>query len=381
MSQENHSLANFYETIGTGKINEWKYNEAEIFLKKALTLTDTTQNFAKPKTLILLKLASSIELQGRLEEALRYYENILEHMLNDRALDLIDKAEIYLTIGQYHYYAGNSEKAKKFYQQALNLQKKDKLEIVFMKAIHLLKEHKDIEATPDYISSIIRSDNTGAKKEGEIARWHDKTNKLFIYIPDECPATQSICDELSETYKAAFQAWGAVLNNRFNYKYVDTDKQYDTRIYWREKSPKAIVYPFKHSPMWLVDTSGYGGKIGQNKTAFAGKDGHSYIMNDIEMFFHDSENRPYPLNVLKSAILHEVGHAMGIKGHSPNPTDIMYEGLPFGFKRMRISSRDAETLRKIYEHKPTYANDPQTHVSYYYHQYKKKYRDIETMAY
>ncbi len=50
---------------------------------------------------------------------------------------------------------------------------------------------------------------------------------------------------------------------------------------------------------------------------------------------------------LQAAARHELGHALGIWGHSPNQTDAMY------FSQVRhpatISARDINTLRKVYE--------------------------------
>lgn len=50
---------------------------------------------------------------------------------------------------------------------------------------------------------------------------------------------------------------------------------------------------------------------------------------------------------LLSAARHELGHGLGIWGHSPDPTDVMY------FSQVRtppeISQRDVNTLKRIYE--------------------------------
>jgi predicted Zn-dependent protease len=43
---------------------------------------------------------------------------------------------------------------------------------------------------------------------------------------------------------------------------------------------------------------------------------------------------------------HEMGHALGIAGHSPNPEDIMYALAPS--TSQKLTDRDRETLRKLY---------------------------------
>ena len=62
---------------------------------------------------------------------------------------------------------------------------------------------------------------------------------------------------------------------------------------------------------------------------------------------------------LHRTLLHEMGHALGIGGHSPNPEDIMYpwrdaapgsiaEGWVLPSKSKSLTERDRETLRKLY---------------------------------
>lgn len=52
----------------------------------------------------------------------------------------------------------------------------------------------------------------------------------------------------------------------------------------------------------------------------------------------------------KKAYLHEVGHALGIAGHSADPDDIMYFSVS-NHKRINLSFKDIGTLHFLYENK------------------------------
>jgi tetratricopeptide (TPR) repeat protein len=51
---------------------------------------------------------------------------------------------------------------------------------------------------------------------------------------------------------------------------------------------------------------------------------------------------------VKFLCIHELGHALGIEGHSLSPKDIMFSMLPYNFENLKLSARDGKTLRKLY---------------------------------
>ena len=50
---------------------------------------------------------------------------------------------------------------------------------------------------------------------------------------------------------------------------------------------------------------------------------------------------------IRQIAMHQIGHAIGIYGHSLDPDDIMYEN----FTAMQLSERDANTIKEIYKAK------------------------------
>lgn len=56
------------------------------------------------------------------------------------------------------------------------------------------------------------------------------------------------------------------------------------------------------------------------------------------------------LESIHKVVLHEMGHALGLGGHSPDPRDILFRSIDS--EASGLSAADRETLRRLYEHGP-----------------------------
>jgi predicted Zn-dependent protease len=61
--------------------------------------------------------------------------------------------------------------------------------------------------------------------------------------------------------------------------------------------------------------------------------------------------RPVNDNLIRSVSLHEVGHALGLTGHSRHPTDVMFFSESLVDDKRELSARDRKTLVRLYSRK------------------------------
>ncbi|MBX9692785.1 MAG: hypothetical protein K2Z81_10400 [Cyanobacteria bacterium] len=91
-------------------------------------------------------------------------------------------------------------------------------------------------------------------------------------------------------------------------------------------------------------------------------------ISEITIFTRDHLGRYYPPASLKHTCLHEIGHALGIIGHSPFDDDIMvashYDDPSIPLDQIKPSKRDRNTVNFIY-------NNAETFFSRAYHKVRK----------
>jgi predicted Zn-dependent protease len=135
-----------------------------------------------------------------------------------------------------------------------------------------------------------------------------------------------------EILRTAFDEWSKASEGKVTFRFVDNSDDADIRCSWTSDPSQ-----FKNRGEGGEAKTLYDPTTGTVKTATIA------ILTVATIGLHKiSDNR------MRFAALHEVGHALGLIEHSPNPRDIMFfAGWPADIKR-GLTERDRQTILRLY---------------------------------
>lgn len=142
-----------------------------------------------------------------------------------------------------------------------------------------------------------------------------------------------------EVVKQAFQEWELAMGGKIDFRETTDPKLVDIAVHWRNGFDDRNI-------LGIERPNTIGGKF--------------LIEADIEITL-TSGGKPLDEKKLKAVALHEIGHALGMNGHSPYPGDLMYPSIQPGVNK--LSARDIRTIEQIYATKPDITNPPGVHLA------------------
>lgn len=129
-----------------------------------------------------------------------------------------------------------------------------------------------------------------------------------------------------------FQDWGTASGGKISFKGVSDQKTADIVCTWTSDTSK-----FMNSAE-AGETTVYGSTAGiQHAT-----------MLILTVPHPMSPTLPLSENRLRWICLHEIGHALGLGGHTKNPQDIMFFSTPLAEIWKELTPRDANTIQALY---------------------------------
>jgi tetratricopeptide (TPR) repeat protein len=449
LSAQNNSAVEQYAEIAHTAYNKSDYLKAAQYYEKAYAI-EKNKVFLDNAITAYLSYAFKVADEKQYTNAIKYCQKILSYRATDKnTKELL--SDIYLARGSDFLYAGDSEKAKSDFQNALkysvlpeqaqkakeglaelkntvgNKQNAGFKEVRayapeampdVLKLLELKIYGKTQEAAPllsriqklekdvfnknynddtlvnrldrikkaalpelaqkpvnntlqkDYIPEIIEQSNGTARIFGEMP--------ILIYFDDS--TTKIYKRYYVESVKEAMKEWETASNGKIKFEISNNPMRSHLKIVWtdyfedfawRPELKKEDVAAQKQQlkygkanslvQMGSVAAMVLGAVTGVPILGMAGSIGGSVASPILQYKSLDLNDRTLNVKIntdctvgmtkeessakIKQIALHQLGHSIGIYGHSPNSNDIMYEN----FSINKISERDKNTIIEIYK--------------------------------
>jgi len=162
-----------------------------------------------------------------------------------------------------------------------------------------------------------------------VMRWSDKDIPIKIYIADPAKV-EGYKPSYAAQLQEALKDWEAVSDGKVKFEQVDSAANANITFHWSD-NPKDVSNAAEGGEARLVPL---GNSLGAVRL--------------VVLTVNNMPGLKLSDRVILFICLHELGHALGIGGHSQSPGDIMYSSLPLNYEHFKLSDRDARTLIKLY---------------------------------
>lgn len=182
----------------------------------------------------------------------------------------------------------------------------------------------------------------------KVLRWDATKFPLKVYIQNNSAVAPKY---YQESIQKAFLEWQEASNNLVSFKFVNNEKEANINVSINSSSD-----------MKKCDTADCKYSVANTVPILNGD-----LLKKITISIYDSNNlgQPFSESQIYGTALHEIGHSLGIMGHSYNKDDIMYmeNKQENTFDNLKndsrfISSVDLNTLNLLYKLIPDITNTP-----------------------
>lgn len=289
--------------------------------EKALELLTQAEELAPELPEVQSNLGMALAKMGRTDEAIVHVEKAVE--LNP------DLPPAQMTLGSLYQSVGRTSDAirvfKEFQKRFPTSEHLNKIKGLIAMLESESKLHAgdsaSLSTADDYFGSISLS--------GAITKWTSDRMPLKIYLAP----TQGVVGykpAYTEGVKTAFQDWANASGGKVSFVYV------------QDKAKSDIDFGFSND-IKAVSNPAEGGEA----KVYPGPKG--IVKSQIVVLTLDpSPGQPMTDGLMRWICLHEIGHSLGLMGHSSQHNDVMYSSMPLASIDRSLSERDKNTLKHLY---------------------------------
>ena len=177
---------------------------------------------------------------------------------------------------------------------------------------------------PDYLGQLM--------SEGRAHHWAASKVPLKVFI-EPTSAVRGFKPEFVGIAQNAFITWYQASGKKLAFVFVNTLDEADINVEWTDGTLKVGDEKYERTKAGLTTTTRHEDVIDKARIQ----------IRTVQAF----TKNPEPVDRIKETCLHEIGHALGLNGHSTSTADIMYFGnsarqLP------ALTKRDKATMARLY---------------------------------
>ena len=169
---------------------------------------------------------------------------------------------------------------------------------------------------------------------GDDLKWTKSRMPLRVFIPDGSPVDKqnkptAYKPEYKSRLRKAFGEWQVASSGLVMFKFVSSPDTADIRC------------------VWVTDISELGNAAEAGQCEFYHDE--KGLSRCLMKFVTKPLSTALPLNAdrFHTVCLHEIGHALGLIGHTANPDDVMFYSVTMK-KHRKISDSEIKRLKKLY---------------------------------
>jgi len=174
-----------------------------------------------------------------------------------------------------------------------------------------------------------KDDYLGDATQNGMTRWPASRMPIKIYIASGT-SVPSYRPSFEGILKQSFQDWIDAAQGKIKTEFVGSPDHAQIICSWTN-NPKEMISSAEGGHAMVVPD-----QDGISKT-------HIYLLT-----IRQDNNGQVSDNYARRVDLHEIGHALGLLGHSPNPDDIMFGTIPPADLSCALSVKDKNTMLALY---------------------------------
>jgi tetratricopeptide (TPR) repeat protein len=167
-----------------------------------------------------------------------------------------------------------------------------------------------------------------------VVKWKSDKFPLRVYIPtdQEAASVPGFKPEFAQALREGFADWQKATDGTIAFDFINDAKSADIECEFTADASR-------------VQQPAEGGEA---RVMYDTLKGIRHV-NIIVLTKHIESTHAPSYNLMRQVSLHEIGHSLGLVGHSPTPSDVMFCSMPADDALHGLSERDTRTLKHLYQ--------------------------------